>query len=350
MIKNDSPIVPARYFSILCDFLDSINVCGSAVFREAGLDREKLNHANHTITPHQLELLLATTQRASGRSDIAFELGRRITLNTHDILSGALISCATPGHLMQLLARYYMLINPMLTMSYQRNGDNAELILRPALPMTSTVLQFWLEASAISIYLQIRDAISRATGALDIYVSMEVPPHFARYSELGEFAEDRFHFAPSPFPEIGIQLVAAQLDSPLPMANAHAVSLAEDRCKNLLRQVSLRKSSSEWVSMMLQHAVDYQPRLVDLAELLSVSPRTLDRRLNGEGTNFRALSVQIRNQRAHKLISDSKMTISQIAYTLGYTDLANFSRSFKKAFGVSPNTYRDQANVFAESN
>jgi AraC-like DNA-binding protein len=349
-IKFESPIVPARYFAILGDFLDSINVCSSSVLKEAGLDREKLNHANQTITPQQLELLLAAAQRAGGRTDMAFELGRRIKLNAHDILSCALISCATPGHLMQLLARYYMLINPMLTMSYQRNGDSAELVFRPALPMTPTVLQFWLEATAISTYLQIKDALPDAAGGFDIFVSMEAPAHFARYVELGEFAHAKFHFAPSPFPEICIRVVAAQLDMPLPMANAHAVSLAEARCQHLLSQVSRRKSSSEWVGMILQHAEDCQPRLEDLAKQLNVSPRTLDRHLNGEGTNFRALSVQIRNQRACKLIRDGKMTISQIAYTLGYTDLANFSRSFKKAHGVSPNAYRGKANGHAELN
>jgi AraC-like DNA-binding protein len=211
--------------------------------------------------------------------------------------------------------------------------------------MTATVLKFWLETTAISTYLQIRDAMPRASGSFDIFVSMEAPQHLARYPELGEFGQARFRFAPSSLPEVVIRVAEAHLDMPLPMANAHAVSLAEDRCKYLLRQVSLKKSWSEWVSMMLQHAEDCQPLLEDLAKLLNVSTRTLDRYLDKEGTSFRELSVQIRNQRACKLINDGHMTISQIAYMLGYTDLANFSRSFKKAQGVSPLAYRGKLGV-----
>jgi AraC-like DNA-binding protein len=251
---------------------------------------------------------------------------------------------------MQLLARYYRLINPMLTMSYRRNGSDAELVFKPALPTNPTVLQFWLEATAISTYLQLRAAMPNATGRFNISLSMEAPPHLARYAELDKAGQTQFHFVPSPLPEIRIRMVEGQLDAPLPMANVHAVSLAEDRCKHLMRQVKLKKSWSEWVGMMLQHAEDYQPLLVDLAKLLNISPRTLDRYLNLEGTSYRELSLQIRDQRACKLISDGQMSISQIAYTLGYTDLANFSRSFKKAHGVSPRAYRGEAGLFAKAN
>jgi AraC-like DNA-binding protein len=341
-MKIDLPIVPARYFAILCDFLDSIGVSGDAVLNEAGLDRENLTQANRAIAPGQLEVLLTAALRISGRTDLAFELGRRIKLNSHDILSCALISCVTLDQLMQLLARYYRLINPMLTMSYQRHGDDAELVFLPALSMTPAVLQFWLEATAVSTYLQVKSVMSRPVGGSEICISMHEPSHFARYSDLNLV---RFRFAPSAIAEIRIRIVKAQLDEALPMANANAVRLAEDRCKSLLRNVSTEKSWAEWVGMMLQHAEDTQPMLEDLAKLLNVSARTLDRHLNKEGTSFRELSVRIRSQRACVLLNDGKLTVSQIAYTLGYSDLANFSRSFKKEHGVSPISYRGVASV-----
>ncbi|MNY72050.1 DNA-binding transcriptional regulator AraC [compost metagenome] len=52
------------------------------------------------------------------------------------------------------------------------------------------------------------------------------------------------------------------------------------------------------------------------------------------------MSLAIRNERACQLLADEKVAISLIAYRLGYTDVANFSRSFKKLNGLTPSDYR----------
>jgi AraC-like DNA-binding protein len=103
-----------------------------------------------------------------------------------------------------------------------------------------------------------------------------------------------------------------------------------------------RCSWGEWVSMKLRHAEDCQPTLAELAKMRNVSTRTFNRYLTKESTTFRDLSLRVRYQRACELLRDGHLSVSQIAYTLGYSDLANFSRSFKKACGLSPSAYQDQ--------
>ena len=46
--------------------------------------------------------------------------------------------------------------------------------------------------------------------------------------------------------------------------------------------------------------------------------------------------------RAMKLLRDSNYTISEVAYQAGFTDPKYFSRTFKKATGLTPTEYRDQ--------
>ena len=45
---------------------------------------------------------------------------------------------------------------------------------------------------------------------------------------------------------------------------------------------------------------------------------------------------------ARRLLNYSEMSVSEIAYELGYTDLQTFSRFFKKQQGVSPNDFRNK--------
>jgi AraC-like DNA-binding protein len=49
--------------------------------------------------------------------------------------------------------------------------------------------------------------------------------------------------------------------------------------------------------------------------------------------------LSLKMKRAAEMISEHSFTITEIAYSLGYSDLYSFSRAFKKFYGVSPKQY-----------
>ncbi|MFV8781399.1 AraC family transcriptional regulator [Microbulbifer sp. SA54] len=81
--------------------------------------------------------------------------------------------------------------------------------------------------------------------------------------------------------------------------------------------------------------------LEHVAASLDMSPRTLHRRLREElGTNFRAASDKLRIQLGMKYIRNTTLPLSDIADILGYSELAAFSRAFKRKVGCSPRQWR----------
>jgi AraC-like DNA-binding protein len=86
-----------------------------------------------------------------------------------------------------------------------------------------------------------------------------------------------------------------------------------------------------------------------LAGLLNLSARTLDRYLKSEGVGFRTLSQTIRHERALDLLANPQLTATRIAYELGYSDLANFTRAFKAIASVGPQAYRERLKTEAKS-
>ena len=54
---------------------------------------------------------------------------------------------------------------------------------------------------------------------------------------------------------------------------------------------------------------------------------------------------QVRIQRAQQLIARSKMTVSEIAYSIGFTDPKYFTKCFKKATGMTPSEYREKESA-----
>jgi AraC-like DNA-binding protein len=77
-----------------------------------------------------------------------------------------------------------------------------------------------------------------------------------------------------------------------------------------------------------------------VARRLKISPRTLQRRLNDWGVTFEELVDEYRRDRAFTLLRRADHSILEIAYSLGYSDPAHFTRAFKRWTGVNPRAYR----------
>ena len=79
-----------------------------------------------------------------------------------------------------------------------------------------------------------------------------------------------------------------------------------------------------------------------IAQALSLSTRTLIRRLHAEGTNFRQIKDQMRQDTALRLLRESQETVEKIAAQVGFDSLTAFHRAFKSWTGLTPLTYRRQ--------
>jgi AraC-like DNA-binding protein len=82
------------------------------------------------------------------------------------------------------------------------------------------------------------------------------------------------------------------------------------------------------------------PRLDWVASKLGTTRRSLQRRLKGHGTSFAELVERALRERAEKLVAQSDAPLTSIAFELGYSDIAHFSRAFKKWTGMPPSARR----------
>lgn len=77
-----------------------------------------------------------------------------------------------------------------------------------------------------------------------------------------------------------------------------------------------------------------------VAAALGCSERTLRRKLDVEGTTFRAVLEATRCERACELLADPRLSISEIAAVIGFANVGAFGRAFKRATKESPRDYR----------
>jgi AraC-like DNA-binding protein len=332
------PTVPARYTAPLLEAMRAHRPSWLArALAEAGLDAAVLQDADATLTMARLDALLTALARHTGRGDLGFELGRRISFQHHGALAAVLPRARTLEDLLRLLSRYSRLITPTFFLHYRRRTDHGEFIWRPAAPMSSLTLRAVEEIVAVSFHVQITSVLPQRLRRYDIYLSMPVPRHVARYREL---RPARFHFGHLPLPEVRIVIDLAQLDACLAWPDSGSVQTEEAEIVGLHRGIRRATRWSEWVAMMLREAEGTQPTLRELAELLSVSPRTLTRYLASEGLTLRGLANDVRHRRACELLKDPHQSVAEIAWRLGYGDPTNFSHAFRAVTGLSPRDYR----------
>jgi len=82
------------------------------------------------------------------------------------------------------------------------------------------------------------------------------------------------------------------------------------------------------------------PSVVEMAEHLNVSVRTLRRRLKEVGTTYQEFKDDTRREAAVQLLSRPELKINAVAAMLGFDEPSAFHRSFKKWTGSTPGEYR----------
>jgi len=73
---------------------------------------------------------------------------------------------------------------------------------------------------------------------------------------------------------------------------------------------------------------------------LHMSSRKLQRQLRSVGTTFTTLLNEIRQDLAHRYLREQDISLTEVAFLLGFSESSVFSRAFKRWMGVTPSEYR----------
>lgn len=103
------------------------------------------------------------------------------------------------------------------------------------------------------------------------------------------------------------------------------------------RRSSLRSSVENAVVPLLPHGL---VSVEEIALRLGMTPRTLTRRLAAEGLTFSGVLQQLKIDLAKRYLADRSLSISQIAWLLGYQEVSSFTHAFKRWTKKTPQQSR----------
>ena len=332
------PILPARYLVPLLDVVAQMRKSDRRKMPAlAVLDHMDAASSSAVLPLDQVERLLEAISQLTGRQDLGFEVGRRLTLDHHGALAVWMRRCTSIDQLLRLHIRYSRLITPVISLDYRRHADFGEYSCTPNAAMSGATMRFFLEAFTVASHVILRSLVGSHLEPYDLHMSIAGPPHASRYDEL---YPARVHFGEGLLPRAWILLPATLLDLPLKGVTGLDPSMSPRELDALQGDIGQSRQWSGWIRMMLREAEGCQPTAEELTEILGVDTHTLARALAREGLSFREMAKQVRYEKACELLKDPDQPITQVAYRLGYSDSTNFTRAFHAVTGTSPRTYR----------
>jgi AraC-like DNA-binding protein len=144
-------------------------------------------------------------------------------------------------------------------------------------------------------------------------------------------------------PRNAIVFRVSDTQTPFVTRNAELLAMLAPQFEEELKQENGDENFTERVRVAIQQKLTgRRPTIDDIADALHISPRTLQRRLQDEGSNFQRVLDEARHQLARHYLHNSVLELNEAAYLLGYEDGNSFVRAFRTWEGVPPARWREQ--------
>ncbi len=326
-------ILPVQYIRQIAGLVGDMGADVDAWLARSQLSAAQLQADDLQLGLAQFQQLIEDALVCTGEPAFGLLLGERLLVNTHGLLGYAALNSTHLRQAAQLIERYIGVRTSLISIQLVETTGEARLVFREAAPLGS-ITRPVLEAVVLALK-NVLDSMTLGSCALERIAFTFPEPGYANLASELYRCEVRYAQGWS-----GFVLPLQALDQPLTMADAASFRDAEQILQRELGKLSSESSMSARVRRVMLEKQHGFPSLNLTARLFHLTPRTLHRRLQAEGTSFKALLEEVRHSLALQHLKSAHMSVEEIAYSLGYTDIANFRRAFKRWQKQPPSAFR----------
>lgn len=325
--------LPGAYIKDLVELTARWNVRPAELLDGLPITTAELAAPTTRVPLRVCEAILARALQLTHEPALAIHVGTQMRLSSHGFLGFAAMTAGTVREAIELACRFSSTRTSAISLTLYVEGDNATLVIEERTSL-GEMREFVVLALIVGVWQLGQVLTGKVLDGVGECMFAEPPylrgfPHGARL-RFG-CAAHRLVFS------------AKELELPLTSADPVAMQLAREQCERELAAV-VDAGIPTRVRAALMSA-DGMPSLVELAKDLRMSPRTLKRRLAEHDTTYSTLRDDVRRQRALLLLDNRGLAIGDVAAKLGYSELPNFTRAFRKWTGMTPLAYRERDRV-----
>lgn len=309
------------------------------LFTRAGLSTLDLIDPEARIPLHVASELIVLAEAATGPG-LGLRAAEGAAVGDLGIFEYVARTCSTLGEAIETACRYRRLMY---------DGAQLRLVLEPDCAKLRYKLQDRIASPITFVEFALTACVVASRHALGFQGSpREVRFTHSQPSYAGEYA--RIFRAPVTFGASHNEVVFGRRALDFPLASADPITHAIFRryADRLLELLPTALPVTRSVQQVLRQRMDARrPAWDDLPGALHMSERTLRRKLTQEGSQLRALVEETRREQACRYLASSSLSVSEIAYRLGFAHPPAFHRAFRRWLDVSPLQYRREHTTSA---
>jgi len=319
----------------IVELFEALGLDVPALFRDAGLDIAQLEAREARFTPEKISALWELAVLRSGNPDVGLALPEVVHPASFDMVVHLMMTCPNLLTGIERLLRYIRIVSDAADMSLHGEAGGYGLTITlegGGRPVPRARIEFVL----VTIFNILRWLSGRNLRPLAVDFPYPAPADLEPYRHAFncplrfDAQVHQIHFS------------QADLTAPLPMANSELAALHDRMAGEYLTRLDRAKISSRVRELIIPRFPDGDPLRADIARAMCLSERTLQRRLQEEGTSFNELVDDTRRELADQYLRDSRLILAQVAYLLGFADQSTFFRACKRWFDTSPGEYRSR--------
>jgi len=321
--------------------LEELGVRAPAVLRRAGLPQAFIHQARALLNTEELFALWRAVGEVSTDPSIGLLLGTETKTERFHPIGLAALSSENFGSAIDQMARYKQLTCPEEILQ-EKNDEEWSIQFR------------WLLADEVEPPVLIECCFTWVLSTARVGTGTRISPVRV------EFVQPRAHVKTIErhfgcpvvcgTPRNAIIFRATDANRPFVTRNAELLGILAPQFDEELKEENGDENFIERVRIAIQQRLTgRRPTIEDIADALHISSRTLQRRLQDDGSSFQRVLEEARHQLARHYLNNSVLELNEAAYLLGYEDGNSFVRAFRTWEGVPPARWREQQRARAAS-
>jgi AraC-like DNA-binding protein len=318
--------------------LENAGIDADGLLRRAGIDPDHLDDPVARVPTSNATRMWHLAVEETGDPCFGLAVARLWHPTSFHALGFAWLASETFEEALRRLVRYSHVVSTAAQMELRDINGSCELGLDKD-PLIAAYLDpapAAVDAGLGSIITMCRMAMDESFRPESVLVRRERPSCHAHY--------EAFFGAPVSFAaeSNALRFPGSLLAQRMPAGNIELAHVNEQVVSRYFAQLNREDVAMQVKAYLVDKLPSGDVREDAVAERLNMSLRSLQRRLQDQGTSYKDLLEQTRRELAEQYVRNTRMSINEITFLLGFTEPANFSRAFRRWHGVSPSAFRER--------
>lgn len=326
----------ASEIRLLTRLLDQAGIDSGRVLRESGIDPRLAEQPRARYPFDRVIDAWVRGAEMTGDPDFSLRIGKAYRATDLHGLAISFLASSDLATALARIARYHKVVNTVVKTRYEGTADRSTLFFSTIGGSTASRRMQEDSRSAILADLA-RQGLDSGTDPVEVRFTYPEP---ADRRELDALLRCRLVFDAA---EWCIAYGADDSRRPFLASNREIAQSHDAVLDGVLKSLRRGDLVSRVQLAMVEQLASGTPSEHSVARAVSLSTRSLQRRLAEERTSFTDLLTTVRRDLAEKYVRDRDLAVTEISYMLGFSDVSSFSRAFKRWTGKSPVALRREA-------